>query len=49
MSMLQRCAISIVAGLLFATAALTPARATEPAHDIPVALADFSVGCPVPA
>ena len=33
MSILQRCAISIVTGLLFATAALTPARAAEPAQD----------------
>jgi hypothetical protein len=33
MSILQRCAFPIVAGLFFATAALTPARAAEPAQD----------------
>jgi hypothetical protein len=33
MSFLQRCAIAIVTGLSFATAALAPARAAEPAQD----------------
>jgi len=33
MSILQRCAFSIVTGLLFATAASTPARSAEPAQD----------------
>ena len=33
MSILQRCAISVVTGLLFATTALTPAHAGEPAQD----------------
>ncbi len=39
MSILQRCAISIATGLLFATAALAPARATEPAQDEALAYA----------
>jgi hypothetical protein len=33
MSILQRCAISIVTGLSFTAAAVTPAQATEPAQD----------------
>ena len=33
MSTLQRCAFSIVTGVLCAIAALAPARATEPAQD----------------
>ena len=39
MFILQRFAISIVTGLSFATVALTPARATEPAQDEALAYA----------
>jgi hypothetical protein len=39
LSTLQRCAISIVAGLSFATAASPPARAAEPAQDEALAYA----------
>jgi hypothetical protein len=39
--MVQRYAVSIVAGLLFATAAVTPARAAEPAQDEALA---YSIG-----
>jgi hypothetical protein len=41
MSIVQRCAIQLVTILLFATAALTPARATEPAQDEALA---YSIG-----
>ena len=39
MSTLQRCAFSIVTGLLFATAAVAPVRAAEPAQDETLAYA----------
>ena len=43
MSILQRFAISIVTGLSFATVALTPARATEPAQDVAASGAGYRI------